>query len=223
MSNESRPTVTPAHGVEELITRIRDEGVQAARTEADRILKDANERAARLLREAKAEIAAERERARRELDTDRAAAIESLNMAARDTALELRTRLVAAFERSVRSLVTLELKDEALVRDLVLNVAGRVREHVADRPVQVELAAALFADGGAETEAGERLRGLVHGLTAKTLREGVELIPSDEIHAGARLRLVGEDLELDLTDEALSTLFLEHLLPRFTEMLRGSE
>ena len=43
---------TPAHGVQELIARIRDEGVQAANAEAERILEQALRREIELLHRA---------------------------------------------------------------------------------------------------------------------------------------------------------------------------
>jgi V/A-type H+-transporting ATPase subunit E len=55
------------------------------------------------------------------------------------------------------------------------------------------------------------------------LREGVEIIPSREVPGGVRVRVVGEDLEIDLTDGAVSKLLLKHLLPRYKSILEGFE
>ena len=52
-------------GVKKLISRIRDEGVQAGQQEADRILNDAKTQAAIIISEANADAAATREKARR--------------------------------------------------------------------------------------------------------------------------------------------------------------
>ncbi len=53
------------------------------------------------------------------------------------------------------------------------------------------------------------------------LREGVDLKPSGETNGGMRVRLVGEDLEIDLSDEALSELLLGYLIPRFRAIVTG--
>jgi V/A-type H+-transporting ATPase subunit E len=55
------------------------------------------------------------------------------------------------------------------------------------------------------------------------LREGVELKPSRDLNRGIRIRLIGEDLEIDLSDQALSDLLLENLLPRYRAIVRGEE
>jgi len=55
------------------------------------------------------------------------------------------------------------------------------------------------------------------------LRDGVELSPSENLKRGIRIRLIGEDLELDLSDQAISELLLENLLPRYQAIVRGEE
>lgn len=206
----------PARGVQELIARIRDQGVRAAEEEAERILADARARARALVEEARDEAAELRARTRAALETDRAASIESLRLAARDAALELRGRLQDAFRRSVRRLVTQELSDPDLVRELVLELAGEVRRAVGDRPVRL----LLPVPRSGSQDAPDPLAELAHGIAAGMLREGVELVPSSELRAGARVVLAGDDVVLDLSDRAVSELFLEHLLPRFAGMLR---
>jgi V/A-type H+-transporting ATPase subunit E len=51
------------------------------------------------------------------------------------------------------------------------------------------------------------------------LREGLELLPADDVAGGARVRLVGQDLEIDLTDTAVTRLLLKHLLPRYRDIV----
>ena len=43
------------------------------------------------------------------------------------------------------------------------------------------------------------------------------------VAGGARVRLVGEDLEIDLTDDAVSQLLLKHLLPRYRAILQSAK
>ena len=48
-------------------------------------------------------------------------------------------------------------------------------------------------------------------------------MPASDVHGGARVQVVGDDLEIDLSDEAVSALILRHLLPRFRAILEGVE
>jgi V/A-type H+-transporting ATPase subunit E len=67
------------------------------------------------------------------------------------------------------------------------------------------------------------MRHLVLGISGDMLREGVDLKPSEDISGGIRIRLVGEDLEIDLSDQAISDLLLQNLLPRYRAIVTGAE
>ena len=53
------------------------------------------------------------------------------------------------------------------------------------------------------------------------LREGIELKPMGDTTPGIRIRLVGQDVEIDLTERAVADLLLKHLLPRYRAVLEG--
>jgi len=120
----------------------------------------------------------------------------------------------------------MELRDREFLRQLILAIVGRATPKVKKgQPLEVLLSDDFFdADGkgtGLSGKGKERLRHLVLAITSKMLREGVELKPSGEKEGGIRIRVVGEDLEIDLTDKAISDLLLKHLLPRYREIVLG--
>ena len=215
-------TTKTSSGVKELITRIRDEGVRAGQTEADRLVSQAKHEAAKILADAKREAAEMRQKAETDSEGFRTAALESLKMAARDTSLELRQSLIRSFETHVKRLVSDTTLDKDVLRDVVLVLSGRAVEEVGkDRPVRLELPKALLAPEGADV--GKQTHAAVLGLTRDMLRSGVELVPAADVKGGVRMRLTDQDLEVDLTDEAVSRLLLKHLLPRFRGVLEGTE
>ncbi len=216
--NESRPL-----GVQELIDRIREEGVRAAREEAERIVKEAERRAAALVAEARREADALRAQAHEDIEAEKAAAEEALKLSARDTILHLETQVIHAFERFVRRLVSKATCDECFIRDLVLVLAGRaVEEFIHDRQIQIFVSEVLLSDKPDERlrEAG---RQTILSLASDMLREGVELVPADDLHGGVRVRLVDDQMEIDLSDEAVARLLSARLLPRFRNLLEGIE
>jgi len=213
-------------GVQELINRLRDEGVGAGRSEAERIVTEARGQAAALVSEARNECSALREQARIDIEQDREAAQQALRLAARDTVLELRDRVTRHFEQHVRRLVSQVSIDEDLVRSLILVLGGRVAEEVVrDRDAEIIVSQMLYDKAPAEDDgsADERARRFILGITGTMLREGLELIPEDSLGGGAHVRVKGEDAEIDLSDEAVSALLIKHLLPRFQAILEGSE
>ena len=211
-------------GVQELIARIRDDGVQAGRQEAEQLLADAQRQAARLLEDARAEVEQMRQKARAEIQTEETAALEALKLAARDTGLRLEAEVVSAFESCVKRLVSPVAHDGSVIRALLLVLAGHaVEEFVKDDEIQVLVSDLLFKEADESPELQQRVRQEVLGITGEMLREGVELIASSEVEGGARVRLVGENLEIDLTDDAIHRVLMKHLLPRFRRILEGSE
>jgi len=213
-----------ASGIQDLIGRIRDDGVEAGQARADEIIAEARSEGARLLAEAKSQAEQTQKKASAEIESFKSAALEALKLAARDTRLQLEAEVLAAFEEHVKRLVAPVGYDGSFVRALVLVLAGQTaQEYPRDQQLEI-LVSDLLAGREEENEDLDRvIRESVLGISGNMLREGVEIIPSSEVPGGARVRVVGEDLEIDLTDEAISKLLLKHLLPRYRSILDGSE
>ena len=216
-------------GVRELIARLRDDGVKAGREKAAQVLQEAQEEAARIVADAEAEADGILSRAKVQIERDRQAGMGSLRIAIRDTELKMEAELKADFAAHVRRLVSIEMGDKEFIRQCILAVSGMVTGHMVceGQPVEVLLPKDLFETdelGSRLTPDGkEQMHHLVLGISADMLREGVELKPSETLKRGIRIRLAGEDLEIDLSDKALSDLLLENLLPRYQAIVRGEE
>ncbi len=203
-----------SHGVQELIDQLRAEGVEGGRDEAARIIRAAEQRAAEMVRAAQMEADRIRAETSQAIAEESAAAKAALKVAIRDTELKLKAQIMALFSVQLRRLVTREMSDPELLRRMILSVAGRVREELGEeQPLEILTPDTTGEDG--------RLLELVHSISSEILREGVELKTTQEGRAGIRIRLRGEDMEIDLTDDAVSDLLLERLLPRFRAVAEG--
>ncbi len=222
-------TTKVASGVQELINRLRDEGVKAGQEKSDQVLRDAQKQASQIVAQAKAEAEEILSKARSEIETERAAANDSLRVAIRDTELKMEAELKADFAAHVKRLVSVELSDREFLRQVILAIAGMAAGDKAceGQLVEVLLPQDLFETderGTRLTEKGQdRMRQVVLGISGDMLREGVDLKPSEDISGGIRIRLVGEDLEIDLSDQAISDLLLQNLLPRYRAIVTGAE
>ena len=216
-------------GVQALINRLRDDGVKAGQEKADQVLREAREQAAQIVAQAKTEATEMLNTARSDIETEKAAAKESLRVAIRDTELKMEAELKADFAAHVKRLVSVEMRDKEFLRQLILAIAGLAAgdKTCEEQPVEVLLPKELFESdeqGTRLTEEGrDRLRHLVLGITGEMLREGVDLKPSEDMSGGIRIRMVGEDLEIDLSDKAISELLLEFLQPRYRAIVSGAE
>lgn len=203
-----------------MIERIRDQGVEAAQQEADRLLAKAKQQAADIIAQAKAEADAERAKAWAEIEAHRTASLDALQLAARDAVLELKARVINRFEEFVRRAVVTATADEQLIRNLVLVLAGRAAEEfIRDKEVEVRISKELLGEAALEKEG----RQAILSLSSDMLREGIQLMSDDEVEGGARVRLVKDKLEIDLSDRAVARLICQRMVPRFRAIVEGAE
>lgn len=224
----ARKAEITASGVEELIRRLRDDGVEAGREEAQRIIQDAEARVNWLVEQAKAEADQLLADARKETDRFRASAEEALQVAARDAVLQMKDQLTQQFSTEIGRLVRGEMEHAALLERLILEVAGQVRQRAGlDEEGQVEI---LLPEAAMElAELREHPEELRHGelsqlvveVAGNMLRQGVTLRSSSRVKDGIRIRLTDKQIEIDLSSDAIAKHLLEHLLPRFRALLEG--
>lgn len=215
-------------GVETLISRLRDEGVASGRREAERLVSEAETHAREILAKADASSKAQVTSAAEEAAALRRAGEEALRIAARDAVLELKEHLARRFADEVGKVVSGTLRDEEMLKHLILAVAGRARtEGEADKSnsVEVELPRAVVGlddlrRNPEELKAGS-LTHFVAASAAGMLREGVVFTRAEGDDGGIRLKLLDRGISIDLTDKAVAHLLLAHLQPRFRALLEG--
>ncbi|WP_209833503.1 hypothetical protein [Ruegeria sp. HKCCE3926] len=217
---------TIAHGVDALIDKLRNDGVAAGQAEAEKLRADAKAEAARIVAEAKREADELKKKARTETDNYRAAGEEALNTAMRDAVLTMKAGLTDRFRADVERLVTKEMSDPELLRQMILEVVGRAGEGAnLNGRVSVVLPARVATQEDIKQNADDiqsgKLTKYVLGLTAKMLRENIELHAADDVQEGIRVRAEDQGVVLDLTDNAVASLLMEHLQPRFRAVLEG--
>jgi V/A-type H+-transporting ATPase subunit E len=197
-------------GVQQLIDRLHNEGVDAGKKMGQQLVKEAERRAAQILSDARKEAGDILAGARADIEREKEAAKESLRMAARDTVLTMRSEIATRFEAQIRRLVTEELEDREFLRRLILEVAGKsTSELKPDQAMDILVSERAGVDQ------------LVREIAAEMLREGVQIKPADDDRSGIRVRLKGEDVELDMTEEVISEALIRHLLPRFRYITQG--
>ncbi|HLV18834.1 MAG TPA: hypothetical protein VKY70_15365 [Pseudomonas sp.] len=227
MSDRETPLQGASFGVEALIERLRGEGVEQGREEARRIVADAEKRATWMVEQAERDAQALREQAREEAARLESSAKEALRVAARDSVLEMQSTLTHRFRDHLRRLVGQALSQEDLLQRLILELAARTR---SDTPLEAEndVEVMLPRDVLGLEELRRRPEELKEGTLSwfvvaqarEVLREGVRFSIGEQ-ESGLRIRLHEHEMELDISDEAVAELLLQHLQPRFRAMLEG--
>jgi V/A-type H+-transporting ATPase subunit E len=214
-------------GVKALIDRLRHEGVTAGRTEAETIVADARRQAEDIVARAEAKAQEVVGNARKEADALKSAGEAALEVAARDAVLQLRAQLSSRLSDEVRRLMSEALRDDDLLRRMILEVAGRTRRdaHLDDQErLEIVLPDSVVGIQDLRRKPEELKEGtLTHFVVAaagEMLRHGVEFTSAPGFE-GIKLRLVGSEVEIDLTDQAIAGIVLQHLQPRFRAVMEG--
>lgn len=215
-------------GVEKLIERLRDEAVNAGQAKAEDIVVNAQKRAEWIIEEAELEAKQLLDKARSEAESIKSAGIDALQLAGRDALLKLRDTLLGSFSQEVMRVVGKQMAKETFIEQLILSLAGKVREKTGldtNKEIIIQLPEDAVGTEDLRKNPEELDQGPLSHLTAAIasdlLREGVTFDVSDEIRGGISVKLVDNNMTVDFSDEAVATLFLEHLQPRFRALLQG--
>ena len=215
-------------GVEALLDRLQAEGVRTGEAAAVRLIADAETRARTIRETAEREADAMIEAARKEAANLERGGKEALRVAMRDTVLDLKQAIANRFKGDLARLVSKHLQDEELLRQLIVEVAGKTARD-ADLEQAGEIEVLLPADVVGLDELRRDPTGLrdgklghfVLGSAAELLRDGVTLGRAPDGMVGIQVRLEDQDIVLDLTDKAVAEVILQHLQPRFRALLEG--
>lgn len=220
-------TEATSSGVEALIERLRQQGVEAGRAARDEFIGEAEREGETIIKDAREKAAAIVAEAHQESERLQASGEDALRVAMRDTVLRMRETLRKRLEGQVRSLVAKQLVDEEFLRRLIVEVAGKARDNSqADQAEHVEVLLPPEVIGLEDLqrrpeELESKLSQFAKQIASATWRDGVIIDTLEPGTRGIRIRLKDEELELDLSDRAIADLLLEHLQPRFRAVMEG--
>lgn len=217
-----------AAGIEDLIARLRQEGTDEGRAEAERLVARAQAQAREILDAARAEADGLREAARKDAERLHRTGEEALQAAMRDTVLDLKGRLATRFADDVRGTIGELMRDDDVLRRMILALAARTRDAAGmDDADTLEVVLPREVVGledlrrRPETLQEGTLTHFVAAVAGDILRDGVTFHAGEDGHGGIRVQIGDSGVTVDLTDRAVADLLLRHLNPRFRALLDG--
>ena len=215
-------------GVEALIERLKEQGIAAGQKKAERIVIDAQKRAEWIIEEAELEAQLLLDNAKAEAEVIKSAGEDALKLAARDVFLKLRDTLIGSFNHEFTCFVGKQMDKEAFLEQLILELAGRVRNKVGiddHQDIVIQLPEDVVGVEDLRRNPEELQEGTLSHFTAAIaadlLRAGVKFEVSDELSSGLLLKLEDDNIVIDFTDIEVAALLLEHIQPRFRALLQG--
>jgi V/A-type H+-transporting ATPase subunit E len=225
---KSMPVQPTSSGIEALIERLKQEGVDQGNAEAQKLIATAEARAQEILAKAEAEAKHRTDAAAQEADRLRRAGEEALKVAMRDAVLELKEGLATRFAERVRGVIAKLSTDEEVLKKMILAVASRARaEADIDEAKEIEIILPRTVVGLDELSRNPQelregaLSQFALAAAADMLRAGVTYARSGDETGGIRVVLKDDGVAVDLTDAAVAGVILGHLQPRFRALLEG--
>lgn len=209
-------------GVQQLIDRLRDEGVDEGRKRADALVDEARDRASSILREAQEEGDRIRRRAQDEADRLQKAAHAALQIAVRDATLKLKEEILDRLAHQLRQMVRHQLNNAEFLKEWLMELTREgLPKDSGPRRLLLPRDVAGVEDPrlGPEELEQDSLAAFASSLARDVLARGIEVAPGPDDQPGIRIDLVDQDVRIDLTHDAVSRLLLRHLTPRFRGLM----
>ena len=180
--------------IQDLVTSIRKEGVEAANAEAESILAEAKKKADSIVAGAKAEAQQHKDTAEKEISILKESAAVSAEQAKRDAVLAFKNEIQGEFEKILAADIRKELLAEGLGKLIRAAVAG---ENVADYAAEV-------------SEVSDALKKEL----ADEIKKGLEIRPTKDVQQGFRLATKDGSGYFDCSDDGI----MEMLMPYFRDL-----
>jgi V/A-type H+-transporting ATPase subunit E len=196
--------------VQELLERIKSEGVDAARAEAERIIAGAEGRAKAIVGEAGKNAVEIDAGARLRVDAMEKASRLALIQASRDTILALRGK-VEGFMRSAILTTTAEVLDAAFIARILPGLLqSMVKETEGDLTVLLP------------PETLSALDSALANRLSEELGKGLEFKPFSGIDAGFRISVQGSSAHYDFSAESVAEILASRVNARLAECVKAS-
>lgn len=180
--------------IQDLVSSIRKDGIDAANAEAEAIISEAKKKAEMIIADAKAEAKNIQETSEKEINILKESAALSAEQAKRDAMLAFKNEVQAEFEKILSAKIKNNLSDAALGK---LIQAVVVDEDVQNYSVEVaEVSDSLKAE------------------LAEEIKNGLEIKPTKSVRAGFRLEAKDGSGYFDCSDEEI----MQMLMPYFRNL-----
>ncbi len=195
--------------LQDLIEKIKKEGVGAAEEKAAQILKEAEEKARNIIKEVEERAETIVKKAKEEEERFEKASISSVRQAARNTIIAFRESLVAQLDEIIKT-ESLNRYDSGLLTQLIPQVITSLvkKEETAGSSVFL-----------GEKDAQNLEKSLMAAFKEK-LMEGINVLPDYNIKAGFRVSEKGASSYCDFTNESVAEAFSSYVSPRLREILK---
>ncbi len=198
--------------LQELIDQIKKDGVEAAETEVEAILKSANEKAEQIILDAQAQ--ADKILAGAKVETERMtkSSEDAIRQAGRNLLISFRESVTRELNTIVSDNVNIVYSSDALA-DMIISII----ENWANHPDAEDIAVIL------NTQDLNKLEGKLLAALKEKMLKGITLKANDNFDGGFRIAVNNGSAYYDYSAEAVVDMLSNYLSPKVTELLKEAK
>ena len=193
----------------DLIQKIKSEGIEEAEKESEEIIKEARLTVSKILDNARQDAEAIIKKAEEEVRKREGIGKMALEQAARDIILSIRTSLTEIFDSLIKREYQTVLSGKTLETVLIKLIEGWQKDEMGELNIELLLS---------ESDRNALLEGFLSKLNEE-IKTGIELKAHPNIEKGFRVGVKGSHVYHDFTDEGLAEVLAEYLNPRFYKFI----
>lgn len=195
--------------LDNIIEKIKKEGVEDAQKEAEKKLQQAHKEADTIVKEAQKKADNIISDAEKEIKKMKVSSEVSLEQASRDTLLQVKNSIIdlfdTVFKREIASALTPDFIQKLIVKMVEEGEQGEVEEVRLSKKNK------------------KKVEELLISSLKKDIKKEINLQVDKEISHGFRIGLKNEDVYYDFTEESIGDVFMKYVSPRLREMLEKKD
>lgn len=195
--------------IKKICDALRQETLEPAKEEAHAIVKESKKKAEEIIAEAQNEAQQIIKKAKSQLDQERKIFESSLQRAAKQAVEELRQEIENKFfNEELSSLLDRQMTNPKLVAELINGIVRAIEKEGISQDLSVVIPRLVSTEEVANALLGE--------IKAKLKERPIEV---GNFAGGARVKLEGKNITLDLTEQSLKELLAKYVRKDFRELI----
>lgn len=196
--------------LQEIIDKIKTDGVHSAEEKARQILNDADEKAKAIIEKAREEAAHIVNNGKEEAARFEKASIASIEQASRNTLLAFKTGVTDAVSQLI-STETAKAYDAAVLKTLIPETVKAFASNTDANDLEAVLS----------KENAKKLESTLLAAFKEKIKAGIEIKTNDELAHGFRIGMKDGSAYYDFSAEAVAQIFSKYLNPKVAQILNS--
>lgn len=195
--------------VKKICKVLQEEAIDPAKKKADQIIAKACADAEKLIEDAKSEASRIYQEAKRRIEEERNVFQASINLAAKKSIDTLKQEIEKnLFNPELSQLIADKVKEPKLIAELIQAIVSGIEKE----GIEGDLKAIVSGAVGVDAVNKELTKGIIEKLKSKSVEVG-------EIEGGAQIKIIDQNLTIDMSDEALKGLLASFMRDDFRSVI----